>query len=85
MFALLPYVQSEAPELAGLVFAGVAAVAIGLGRQPNGLAGILVERLDAFLGRDRPSGATTDVDHATVAGDAVAGSATTKEVVGASA
>jgi branched-chain amino acid transport system permease protein len=41
LFALLPYVQSTHPGLAGLVFAGVAAVAIFLGRQPNGLAGIL--------------------------------------------
>jgi branched-chain amino acid transport system permease protein len=60
LFALLPYVQSKQPELAGLVFAGVAAVAIGLGRQPNGLAGILVERVDRFLGRNRPSGAVVD-------------------------
>ena len=43
LFALLPLVQSEQPELAGLVFAAVAAGAIGLGRQPNGLAGLLYE------------------------------------------
>jgi branched-chain amino acid transport system permease protein len=41
LFALLPYVQSTHPGLAGLVYAGVAAVAIFLGRQPNGLAGIV--------------------------------------------
>ena len=41
LFALLPYVQSTHPGLAGLVFAGIAAVAIFLGRQPNGVAGIV--------------------------------------------
>jgi branched-chain amino acid transport system permease protein len=45
LFALLPYVQSHHPSLAGLVFAGVAAVAIGLGREPNGLAGMLTTAL----------------------------------------
>ena len=84
LFALLPYVQSQQPELAGLVFAGVAAVAIGLGRQPNGLAGIVVDRFDRFLGRNRPSGATTSTEESpfdpTAAGDA----ATSRgEVVGA--
>lgn len=43
LFALLPLVQSEQPELAGLVFAAVAAAAIGLGRQPDGMAGLLYE------------------------------------------
>jgi branched-chain amino acid transport system permease protein len=47
LFALLPVVQSKQPELAGLVFAGVAVGAISLGRQPNGLAGMLFERLAA--------------------------------------
>jgi branched-chain amino acid transport system permease protein len=41
LFALLPLVQSEQPELAGLVFAVIAVVAVALGKQPNGLAGIL--------------------------------------------
>ncbi|HET7487225.1 MAG TPA: ABC transporter permease [Acidimicrobiales bacterium] len=41
LFALLPLVQSQQPALAGLVVAAVAAVAIGLGRQPDGMAGIL--------------------------------------------
>jgi branched-chain amino acid transport system permease protein len=50
LFALLPVVQSKAPDLAGLVFAAVAVGAIGLGRQPNGLAGMLYER----LGRRQP-------------------------------
>lgn len=41
LFALLPLVQSEKPELAGLVFAVIAAVAVALGKQPNGMAGLL--------------------------------------------
>jgi branched-chain amino acid transport system permease protein len=81
LFALLPWVQSEKPEIAGLVFAGVAAVAIGLGRQPNGLAGIVVEKLDRALGRNRPSGATTSTE-ASPLGDAPPATAAPKEVVG---
>jgi hypothetical protein len=34
-------VQSERPELAGLVFAVIAGAAVALGKQPNGLAGLL--------------------------------------------
>ena len=45
LFALLPLVQSESPSLAGLVFAGVAVAAVLLGKQPNGMAGLLYERL----------------------------------------
>ena len=41
MFAALPLVQSKRPELAGLVFAVIAATAVALGKQPNGLAGLL--------------------------------------------
>src|SRR5690606_1959140 len=41
LFALLPLVQSEAQELAGLVFAAVAVTAVALGKQPNGMAGVL--------------------------------------------
>lgn len=41
LFALLPLVQSEKPELAGLVFALIAVVALALGKQPNGLAGLV--------------------------------------------
>jgi branched-chain amino acid transport system permease protein len=41
LFALLPFVQSEYPEQAGLVFAVVALAAISLGRQPNGIAGLV--------------------------------------------
>jgi branched-chain amino acid transport system permease protein len=41
LFAALPLVQSERPELAGLVFAVIAVAAVALGRQPNGIAGVL--------------------------------------------
>ncbi|MEY2461569.1 MAG: hypothetical protein QOG30_3399 [Acidimicrobiaceae bacterium] len=43
LFALLPYVQSEYPDQAGLVFAAVAIAVVALGRQPNGVAGMLFE------------------------------------------
>ena len=52
LFALLPLVQSEAKELAGLVFAAIAVTALALGKQPNGMAGLLFARLGAG-GRDR--------------------------------
>lgn len=44
LFALLPLVQSKAPEFAGLVFAAVAVTAVALGKQPNGMVGILLGR-----------------------------------------
>lgn len=44
LFALLPLVQSESPQLAGVVFAAVAVAAVLLGKQPNGMAGLLFER-----------------------------------------
>src|SRR3546814_2135897 len=40
LFALLAYVEQTFPDLAGLAFVGIAAAAISLGRQPNGLAGV---------------------------------------------
>ena len=43
LFALLVYAESTYADLAGLVFVGIAAAAIGLGRQPNGLAGLVLE------------------------------------------
>jgi branched-chain amino acid transport system permease protein len=65
LFALLPLVQSEEPELAGLVFAAVAAMAIGLGRQPNGLAGLAYEWLAPVKGNGpgagRPAAVTPPV------------------------
>jgi branched-chain amino acid transport system permease protein len=41
LFAALPLVQSEAEEYSGLVFAIIAVTALALGKQPNGLAGLL--------------------------------------------
>lgn len=46
MFALLTYAETSFPALAGVVFMAVGAAAISLGRQPNGLAGLLFEALD---------------------------------------
>jgi len=45
LFAALPLVQSEAPNLAGLVFATIAVTAVALGKQPNGMAGIIYSSL----------------------------------------
>jgi branched-chain amino acid transport system permease protein len=45
LFALLLYAESEFNDFAGLVFVAVGAGAIGLGRQPNGLAGMLLDAL----------------------------------------
>lgn len=53
LFALLPLVQSESPSLAGLVFAAVAVAAVLLGKQPNGMAGLLYEKL-SNRGRTAP-------------------------------
>jgi branched-chain amino acid transport system permease protein len=41
LFAALPFVQSEYPEFSGLVFAAIAVTAVALGKQPNGMAGLL--------------------------------------------
>lgn len=57
LFALLPFVQSEYQQYAGLAFFIVAFGAIALGRQPNGLAGLLYERLG--FNRSKPSDTTT--------------------------
>lgn len=54
LFALLPLVQAEQPEVAGLVFAAVAAGAIGLARQPDGMAGLLYDGIGGWRpGRPR--------------------------------
>jgi branched-chain amino acid transport system permease protein len=68
LFALLPYIQSEYPDQGGLVFAGVAVAVVALGKQPNGLAGMLYE---AIRGRGRPARAPVDT---TTAGNAPVGS-----------
>lgn len=42
LFALLSYAQATYPELSGVVFLAIAAAAIGLGRQPDGIAGMVL-------------------------------------------
>jgi branched-chain amino acid transport system permease protein len=42
LFATLTYAQTTFPDLAGVVFVAIGAAAIGLGQQPNGLAGFLL-------------------------------------------
>ena len=43
LFALLLYTEQHVSGLGGIVFIAVGAAAIGLGRQPNGLAGLLYD------------------------------------------
>lgn len=43
LFALLGYAESNVADLAGLVFVAIGAAAIGLGRQPNGIAGVVLD------------------------------------------
>ena len=43
LFALLLYAEQTFSSLGGIVFIAVGAAAIGLGRQPNGLAGLLYD------------------------------------------
>jgi branched-chain amino acid transport system permease protein len=43
IFALLSYAESAFPDLAGIVFIAVGAAAVGLGRQPNGIAGVVLD------------------------------------------
>ncbi|MGH9273609.1 MAG: ABC transporter permease [Acidimicrobiales bacterium] len=53
LFALLVYAEAELPDLSGLIFVAVAAAAISLGRQPNGIAGLALGALDRLrAGRD---------------------------------
>lgn len=53
LFALLSFVQSTYPDLTGLVFIGIGAGAIALARQPNGVAGIVLEQFRGFTVRRR--------------------------------
>jgi hypothetical protein len=46
LFALLLYAESSFSDLGGLVFIAIGAAAIGLGQQPNGLAGSLLDTVD---------------------------------------
>jgi branched-chain amino acid transport system permease protein len=53
LFALLVYAESSLTDLSGLIFVAIAAAAIGLGRQPNGVAGLVYSALDRLrAGRD---------------------------------
>jgi branched-chain amino acid transport system permease protein len=51
LFALMSLVESKWPEFAGIPFVVVAAGAVALGRQPNGLAGIVYGWFDGLRGR----------------------------------
>jgi branched-chain amino acid transport system permease protein len=50
LFALLAYAQATYPELAGVVFVAVGAAAISLGRQPDGIAGIVLSATRGLRG-----------------------------------
>jgi branched-chain amino acid transport system permease protein len=54
IYALLVYAESTFEGLGGLVFVAIGAAAVSLGRQPNGLAGIVLDRL-APLGERWPA------------------------------
>jgi branched-chain amino acid transport system permease protein len=54
LFALLGYAESNVADLAGLVFIAIGVAAIGLGRQPNGLAGVLFDGA-RWLREQRPA------------------------------
>ena len=58
LFAALAYAQTTYPDLAGVVFVVIAAAAIGLGRQPDGIAGVVLAAVRDPFGRasERPSG-----------------------------
>jgi branched-chain amino acid transport system permease protein len=62
LFALLDYSQSTFPDLAGIVFIAVGAAAVGLGRQPNGLAGVLLDIVGSFRRRPVAAGAPPPAD-----------------------
>ena len=44
LYAALTVLQSENPSLGGVVFAAIGAAAVALGRQPNGIAGLLIDQ-----------------------------------------
>lgn len=79
LFAALPLVQSDFPEYAGLVFAAIAVTALALGKQPNGMAGLLY----GWLGRGGTRRAGTASEPAAPAAGGVAPGATTGEVADA--
>ena len=60
LYALLVYAESTFEGLGGLVFVVIAAAAVSLGQQPNGLAGIVLDRFEPLRARWVSSRATTD-------------------------
>jgi branched-chain amino acid transport system permease protein len=56
LFALLEYTQTNVKEAGGVVFMAVGAAAVGLGRQPNGIAGVVLDIANG-LRRPAPAGA----------------------------
>jgi len=48
MLALLPLVQSEFPDLGGVVFLVIGASAIALGKQPSGIVGVFSEKWERW-------------------------------------
>jgi branched-chain amino acid transport system permease protein len=63
MFALLSYAQATFPELSGVVFLAIAAAAVGLGREPDGIAGMIlsIKRGPRRRRAPRPAAAPTAV------------------------
>jgi branched-chain amino acid transport system permease protein len=57
LFAALPLVQSDYPEYAGLVFAAIALTALALGKQPNGMAGLVYSWVGRGTSRRGPRAA----------------------------
>lgn len=62
LFAGLQYAQSTYSSLGGVVFIGVGALAISLGRQPNGVAGFLLDATRRLTARSAPAPAATRRD-----------------------
>jgi branched-chain amino acid transport system permease protein len=58
LFALLTYAQATYSELSGLVFLAIAAAAVGLGRQPDGIAGMVLSARRRRADAAAPSGPT---------------------------
>lgn len=69
LFAFLSYAESTYPDLAGLVFVAVGVVAVGLGRQPTGIAGVVHDALARLRGAREPR---TGAPEAGSSGDRVA-------------
>ena len=53
LFALLSYADSALPDLAGILFVAVGVAAVSLGRQPTGLAGVVIDLAHGFRRPDR--------------------------------